>query len=87
MNCRYSVDQRTENPVYCPLQIDGFLSTANEPTAQALPEPDNSASRRHSLRFADDKTDELGVNSVNPCRIRSPILFRWKTAHEGARLT
>ena len=77
-----SVDQLTENLVYRPSQIDRVLSAANESA-----ESDSSISRRHALRFADDKTDELGVDAVNSCRIRSPILFRWNIAHERARLT
>jgi len=77
------MDQPAENPVSRPLQLDG---RSNEPTALVLPLSDSLSSRRHSLRFADDKTDGLGVNSVNSPRIRSPILFRWNTAHEEARL-
>jgi len=81
----YSVNQPAENLICRLPPMDGF--PAGETAAQALAVADSSTTRRHSLRFADDKTDGLGVNSMNSCRIRSPILFRWNTAHQGTRLT
>jgi len=82
---RHSVNQPAENLICRVPPMDGF--PACEPAAQALAVGDPSTTRRHSLRFAADKTDGLGVNSMNSCRIRSPILFRWNTAHEEIRLT
>ena len=80
------VNQPTKNLVCGLWQIDGFPSATDELPARVPAYPDNPVFRRHSFRFAEDKTDGLGVNSVDRCRIRSPILFRRNTAHEGARL-
>jgi hypothetical protein len=81
------VNQPTQNLVCGPWQMDGFPSATDEPPARVPACPDNPAFRRRSFRFAEDQTDGLGVNSVDRCRTRSPILFRRNTAHEGARLT
>ena len=81
------VNQTAENLVRRPSRMDAFLLSECEPTGRLPARPDQSVPRRHFLRFADDKTEGLGVNAVKRCRLRSPILFRGHTAHEGARLT
>jgi len=78
------MDHSSKNPVSRSLPIDFSSSTATEvlPIEVAVVS-DRTSSRRHSLRFANDKTERLGLKS---CRSRSPVLFRWNAAHEGARL-
>jgi hypothetical protein len=70
--------QRSENLSSGSSQIDNSRSMSNGPTMR------ESAVARHSLRFAEDKTEQLGSKS---CRTRSPVLFRWNAFHEAARLT
>jgi hypothetical protein len=78
------MDQPGENVVPRSLPIDFSKSTANPLRIEVAVASARSSSRRHSLRFAEDKTGHFGLRSGQS---RSPILFRGNIAHEGARLT